>query len=128
MIFFDFLYYSIYRFYSDYNEKGASSTSAGIVGGIQTMNILTGIFIFQLLFRKEAHMDGLLVVGLFVVFQVSTFYRYIIKDNRSPEVMEKKWSNKSVAFQRQMIAVLFLYVAISVIGCFGLAIYIGSRN
>jgi uncharacterized membrane protein len=128
MILFDFLYYSLYRFYSDFNEKGASSTAAGIVGGIQAVNILIGIFLYKLLFRKEAHIDGLLGIGLFVVFQIFTYYRYIYKDFRSIEVMEEKWSSKSTTFRRQMSTILFFYVAISVVGCFGLAIYIGSRN
>ena len=128
MIFFDFLYYSIYRFYSNYNEKGAASSSAGIVGGFQALNVLTGIMLYQLFFRKEIHIDKLLVVVLFIVFQVWTYYRYIYKDNRSTEVMEKNWSSKSVAFRRQMSTVLFLYSAISIIGCFGLAVYLGSRN
>ena len=127
-MFFDFLYYSIYRFYSDYNEKGAASSSAGIVGGFQALNVLTVIMLYQLFFRKEIHIDKLLVVVLFFIFQVWTYCRYIYKDNRSTEVMEKKWSSKPASFRRQMSTALFLYAAISIIGCFGLAIYMGSRK
>ena len=128
MIFFDFLYYSIFLFYSNYNEKGAASTSAGIVGGLQALNILTGIMLYQLLFGERTYIDKLFVVGLFIVFQVLTYYRYIYKDIRSIEVMDKKWSAKSMAFRKQMGKLLFVYVAISIIGCFGLAIYLGGRN
>jgi hypothetical protein len=128
MIFFDFLYYSIYRFYLDYNEKGAASISAGIVGGFLALNVLTGIMLNQLFFRKQGHIDKLLVVVLFIVFQILTYYRYIYKDNRSTEVMEKNWASKSVALRRQMSTFLFLYAAISIVGCFGLAIFLGSRN
>ncbi|RYE52634.1 MAG: hypothetical protein EOP48_16070 [Sphingobacteriales bacterium] len=128
MIFFDFLYYFIFRFYSDYNEKGAASSSAGIVGGFQALNILTGLMLYQLFFRKEVHINKLLVVFLFIVFQIWTYYRYVYKDDRSTEVMEKNWASKSAAFRKQMNTVLFLYAAISIIGCFGLAVYIGGRN
>ena len=128
MKFFDFLYYTIYQFYSDYNEKGAASSSAGIVGGFQALNVLTGIMLYQLIFKKEGHIDKLLVVVLFLVFQVWTYYRYIYKDNRSTDVMEKNWSCKSAIFRKQMTTVLFFYAAISIVGCFGLSIYLGSRN
>lgn len=128
MIFFDYLYYSIFRFYSDYNEKGAASSAAGIVGGFQVLNILTGMMLYNLYFNKKGQMDKLLVVVLFIVFQILTYYRYIYKDNRSIEVMKKNWLGKPKTCQSRMHIILILYAAISIIGCFGLAIYVGSKN
>ena len=122
MIFFDYLYYSIFRFYSDYNEKGAASSAAGIVGGFQVLNLLTGLMLCNLYFKNEKHINTLLVVVFFIVFQVLTYYRYIYKDNRSIEILEKNWSGKSEAYQSMMRTVLYLYATISIISCFGLAI------
>lgn len=126
MVFFDFLYYSIYQFYSDYNEKGAASTSAGIIGGLQTLNVLTGIMLFQLLFQPQRQINKLWAVLLFIVFQVYTYYRYIYRDNHSVQVMEKKWLSKTAQSRKQTNVFLFIYGLLSIVGCFGLAIYLGS--
>jgi hypothetical protein len=41
MLFFDFLYYKIAKTYESYNEKGAESSSAAVVGACQAFNVLT---------------------------------------------------------------------------------------
>lgn len=128
MIFFDFLYYLVFRFYHSYNEKGAESTAAGIVGGFQTLNVLTGIMLYQLSLPKKVDIDKLFVVVLFLVFQVLTYYRYIYKDNHSITVMGKRWLDKTEVTRKQLSTFLFLYGAISFIGFLGVATYAGSRK
>lgn len=128
MIFFDFLYYATYRFYSGYNEKGAKSSAAGIVGGFQVINILTVIMLFQLAFQQKGYINKLLVVVLFIVFQITTYFRYIYKSSHSVDVIESKWLGKSEAFRKQMNNAIFLYVALSIIISFGLAIYLGGKH
>lgn len=53
LLFFDFLYFSIYAFYAEDNEQGASSSAQAIVGGLLAMNMLT-VFMLGDLFRKSA--------------------------------------------------------------------------
>lgn len=128
MALFDFLYYSIYRFYSDYNEKGAASTSAGIVGGLQTMNVLTAVMVFQGIVQQKVHMNKLLAIVLFIVFQITTYIRYIYKDNHSVDVIKNRWSSRTEDARKRMNIVLVFYGTISTVTFFGLAIYLGSRN
>ena len=128
MIFFDFLYYSIYRFYAGYNEKGAASTSAGIVGGFQAMNILTAIMLFQWFVQQKSHLNKLLVVALFLVFQITTYLRYIYKDNHSVAMMESKWSGSPEAIRKRISVALFLYGTVSVVTFFGFAVYMGNKS
>jgi hypothetical protein len=128
MIFFDFLYYSIYRFYSDYSEKGAASTSAGIVGGFQAMNILTAIMVFQWIVQQKLYLNPLVVIVLFIIFQITTYIRYIYKDNYSVDVMENKWSSRAEAIRKRISVALFLYGTISIITFFSLAVYLGGKN
>ena len=128
MIFFDFLYYCIYCFYADHTEKGAASTSAGIVGGFQTLNVLTIIMLFKSINSEKRYIEPLALFMLFITFQVFTYYRYIYKKDHSIKVIEEKWLSKSEASIKQINAALFLYGTASIIGCFGLAIYLGSRG
>ena len=128
MIFFDLLYYSVYRFYSKQKEKGAQSTSAGIIGGFQAINVLTGIFLFEFFSGRKVPTDKWIIIVLFLAFQVFTYYRYLYLDNPSLSVIEKKWNGKTEKSQTQIRISLFLYGAFSIITFFGFAIYLGSRN
>jgi hypothetical protein len=128
MILFDYLYYLIFRFYSDFHKKAAASSSAGIIGGFQALNVLTGIMLFQLMFRQNANINKLGVLVMAIAFQVFTYYRYIYKECPSIDVLEKKWLSKTDASRKKISTVLFLYGSVSIIGCFGLAIYLGGRH
>jgi hypothetical protein len=125
MIFFDFLFYSVYKFYADY-EKGAASSSAGIVGGFQAMNILTIIIFCRFAFLQKAYIDKLWGMTLFIVLQITTYYRYIYKDTHSVEVMERKWLAITDQSRKQFNNLHLLYVVLSIIAFFGLIIFIIS--
>lgn len=128
MKFFDFLYYLIYKFYSGYKENGAESTSAGIIGGFQAMNILTLIMLINSLFKENTSVSKWVVIVLFIVFQVYTYFRYIYIEKFSIESIRSKWLSKSESRRKQIVIILFLYGALSIISCFGLATYLGLKN
>lgn len=130
MLFFDFLYYLIYKFYSDYNEKGAELTSAAIVGGFQEMNVLTIIMLIEYatIDRQKIKINKLLVIVLFIVFQIYTYIRYIYRENHSVDVLESKWLEKTELSRKQTSLFLLLYGIISIISFFGLAIYVGAQK
>ena len=128
-MFFDFLYYHIYKFYSKYKEKGAASTSAGIVGGFQAINILTLVLLFKLLTHRNDYISTTLVIVLFIIFQITTYYRYIYKENHSTIVLEKEWETKAENSRKRIFTMLYIYGGISIVACFSLAIYLGNlRN
>jgi len=128
MIFFDFLYYLIYKFYHSYNEKGAASTSAGIIGGFQTLNVITGIMVFELVFNQKGHLNKPVVIILFLVFQVYNYYRYIYKNERSIEIMEQVWLKKADTAKRLTSNLLLLYGIASLILGLGIPIYVGLKK
>ena len=128
MLFFDFLYYHIAIFYSGYNEKGAESTSSGIVGGFLALNVMTIMFLYLLVYEPKPHVNKLAVIVLAVIFQVYTYIRYNYRDNHSVDVIEQKWSSKTDSYRKWVGPLLLLYGAGSLIVFIGLAIYWGSRN
>lgn len=128
MIFFDFLFYNIYKFYSGYKEKGAESSSAGIVGGLQTANLL---IVYELILLNRAGNRKInipLVIVLFLLFQVYTYIRYIYKESNSVKVIEEKWLNKEESYRKQSVTFQYIYVVATVVILFGLAIYVGSKR
>lgn len=122
MLFFDFLNYKIAKFYGSFGEKGAASTSAAIIGGLQAMNVMT---IAMLIW---ANMNKLFVVILFVIFQVTIYMRYLYRDKYSVTAMEIKWLNKSISSKKRITAFMFLYVSVSFLSCVGTAIYLAGQK
>jgi len=128
MIFFDFLFYNIYKFYSEHKEKGAKSSSAGIVGGLQTVNLLILYELILLIRAENTKIDIPLVIAFLIVFQIYTYIRYIYKESNSVKIIEKKWLDKSESYRKQNIFLQYMYVIASIVIFFGLAIYLGSQR
>jgi len=129
MFFFDLLHYFIFKFYTGFKEKGALSSAAGIVGGYQAANVVTVLMLLlwgdkeQILFKKKW---GLVVCFLF--FQVTTYIRYIYRNNHSIDSIEEKWLSKTSGYRKQVGALLCIYGIGSIIAFLGFAIYHGSRQ
>lgn len=127
-MFFDFLYLLIYKFYASYKEKGAASTSVSIIGGLQTLNILTLILLFELAFYQKIWVNKILVILMFIITQIYAYIRYSLNKKYSIKAIEERWLKKSKKFRERMSGFLWVYGIISVVGCFGLAIYFGGKN
>ena len=128
MIFFDFLFYRICKFYSQFKEKGAESSSAGILGGLQTLNLLTVYWIVESLHKDRGTINVFLVIGVFLFFQVYTYIRYIYSETNSSEHVEKKWLKKSELYRKRSVIFQYIYVTLSIFSCFGIAIYLGAKH
>lgn len=128
MIFFDFLFYNIYRFYSRHKEKGAESSSAGIIGGLQTINLLILYELILLIQANNGKMRISFVIALFAFFQVYTYIRYIYKESNSVKALEEKWLSKTESYRKQSVFLQYFYVSLTIIAFLGLAIYLGSQR
>lgn len=128
MLFFDFLYYLIYKFYSGYNKKGAESISVGIIGGFQALNVLTIIMLIHSMNKEKSSINKLVVIVVFIVFQIQTYIRYMYREKHSIDVIKNKWLSKSDLSRKKAASFLFLYGTISIISCFGLALYLSFKK
>ena len=126
MIFFDTLFYLIYKFYSR-KEKGAASSSAGIIGGLQSVNILT-IYLLFLLSWQNAHLNKIIFIVVVIIFQITTYIRYIYRDNNSITKIESTWQKMDEPKKTTIRVWGILYIIFSVVIFVGLAILLGSRS
>ena len=124
--FYDFLFYFIYNFYAG-KEKGAASSSAGIIGGLQAMNVLTVVMIYSFFISPEEFFNAIIVIVVFLFFQITTYIRYIYKDG-VVEKIKDIWLKKNDAEQTRIRFLSFLYIFLSLVFSIGLAIYIGSTR
>jgi len=91
MRFFDYLFYLIYKLYSN-KEKGAASSSAGIIGGLQAANILSILIMLTIVFQKT-FLNTMISLFVIIIFQIGTYVRYIYNENHSIQKVENKWAN-----------------------------------
>ncbi len=125
---FDFLFLKIYKFYFGYKEKGAASSAAGIVGGLQAANILTALMICSFYFDENGSFNKIIAVLVAVIFQITTYVRYIYKENNTVEIISKKWLDKNEKFKNIFNVSSVVYIVASIVLFFGLAIYFGSNR
>jgi hypothetical protein len=124
--FFDYIFYLIYTFYK--KEKGSASSSAGIVGGLQAFNVISFYFLYLILFAPYAGISKMYFILVLLVFQVTTYIRYIYREDNSVEVIKKRWQDLSEPSKTRIRLLLFVYILISVVSFFGLAIYLGESK
>jgi hypothetical protein len=127
-MFFDFLFYLIYKFYKSYNEKGAESSSAGIIGGFLSVNVLTLTMTITFLINGQLKTNKLFALILILFFQVYAHVRYIHLKRYSVECIEEKWLNQPDSSRRKLRILLTIYGITSILMFFGLALYIGSKR
>ncbi len=107
---------------------GSLHSSAGIIGGLQALNLLTVIMLALALSNDQAKINTYLVVGLFLFFQIHTYIRYIYSDKNSAKIIEEKWLSRTELYREKFITIQYVYISLSVLSCFGIAIYLGAQK
>lgn len=125
--FYDYLFYFIYKFYSP-KEKGAATTSAMIIGGLQAINVLSIIMLPSIFISSKSYLNTITFIIVLLFFQIINYIRYIYRETISIQLVEERWQKKTEAQKVRIRALRFLYIALSVGIFFGLAIFLGSRN
>lgn len=128
MIYFDFLYNLIYKFYSS-KEKGAASSAAAIIGGLLASNILNFFMLISVYSHNKLFENKVFFIVVIIIFQIVTYIRYILKENNSITKIEERWLKIAESRKLKIRNFGLLYVVLSVVAFFGLAIYISRiRN
>src|SRR5688500_6193238 len=111
MLFFDFLYYHLYKLYASYNKKSGESSAAAIIGGFQAMNVLTIILLFQAIVDPRGSLNKLIAIVIAIIFQAYTYIRYQNRKNHSVDVIKNKCLEITESSRKQKVTYFSLYVA-----------------
>lgn len=128
MIFFDFLYYRICRFYESFGEKGAEGSASFIIGGFMAMNVFLIVMLVNFFTNANNEINKLLVVGVAIIFMAFNYIRYVGREKKSVDVIERKWLARSRSSRNFITFLHVIYGVATVGGFFGVAIYIGSQR
>ena len=122
--FYDFLFYFIYKFYSS-KEKGAASSSAGIIGGLQAINVLTVFMLAAFLISPKSHFSKVIMIVVLIFFQVLTYMRYIYGERNSTQKVEERWLRMNDVQKERFRIIGIIYILCSILVFVGLSIYVG---
>jgi membrane protein insertase Oxa1/YidC/SpoIIIJ len=125
LTFFDYLYYSTRKFYSENKESGSDFSALAVIALTQSLNILTAYFLYCLVADTKVNINKLAFVILYLLVLILNLVRYSKLD---PDTMKAMWENKTKKQKIILRVFLLLYVVLSVSVCGGLAIYIGSKR
>ncbi len=98
-----------------------------MLGFFQCMNVLTVLMLISFLTRID-HVSKIIAVGICVIFQITTYIRYVYREKHSVDVIRQAWSKKSDANRKQIRTLALLYSLLSPGVFFGVVIYLGIKR
>jgi hypothetical protein len=109
-------------------EKGAASSAAGIIGGLQAINVLIVVECAEIFMRQKSYFTKTVILAVAIFFQITTYIRYVHKGKNSFLIVEQRWLTLKENQRYRVRIFSFLYIFFSVLFFFGLAIYLGSKK
>jgi hypothetical protein len=126
MILFDYLYYRICRAYSHSRSTSPEATSACIVALIQTFNIVSILMLIGIMRHDKKIISKTFAVGIFLMFLVFNYIRYVYKTTNDFKVMSERYNNEINRTTKGTYVLLYIIVNFGLF--LGLAIYGGSQK
>ncbi len=126
--FYDYLFYIIYKFYAKHKDSGAETTSATIVAGLQSANILTLLMVASIYYRNKEMLNNIVAIILFIIFGFFTYIRYVYKEKNNYKAIEVRWKGETEFSRERKELFSFAYLILSVVSLFGVAAYLGSQK
>lgn len=129
-IFFDFLYYGIYKIYNDSNDGSSEFGACCGVSALQTFNILSFVMLYGILVQgsSEINISKLSSVGLIVALIFVNYIRYIQIDKFNHERIKEKLDIYSSKKKGLLRGLLIGYIIISCVSFFGLIAFFATKK
>lgn len=122
MIFFDYLYYSIYEFYVSYKDNNPQLAASSILGILYMMGVCAVLMSVELVSGHNGITNKTILVAVGLGFQVYNYIRYVYREKPSTDFLREKWIGKPEAWRKSMRFYFYLYAFASIVGFIGLAI------
>jgi hypothetical protein len=96
MIFFDYIFYRVYKIYIDSKDKAAFITSVIVLSIPQSLNLLTLIAISSKNFGLKLNPSNtIFIVVLETIIMILNYIRYSCSGKFRLDAIKKKWTNIS---------------------------------
>jgi len=126
MIFFDFLYYYIFSWYSNTKNTGPEGSACFAVSGLQIFNIFSVYMLYTIARHNKFDIPKLFSILLFICLVIFNYIKYVYSDKRQADI-KNKWESKPDEYKLQFRKFLGAYIIISFGLFFGCVIVLASR-
>jgi hypothetical protein len=128
--FFDFLYYSIHRFYSEGKDNNPEFAASCGVAGVQAFNIYSLIILYERVGLKlrESIVSIFPWVAIMLLLIILNYIRYIRIDKYSFDSIKKRWDAKDDSNKVRYRMAQAIYLILSGILFFALIFYFASKK
>lgn len=118
---FEYIFYRIALFYAFFKDGTPRFSSIILFSVVQSMHILTIFFSLAFLFN----ISNIKIPGLIIAFLILVLNQLYFNKKTFNRIIEK-WRNETIQDKKRRGLIVGMYVILSFILFFGVAIYLGS--
>ena len=124
--FFDYVYFTVCRYYINQQRSSPAISALAIISFLHMLNLFTLLFLFIAILPHKPYLNKYLVGGgTCLIILILNGIRY---NKRNFEVLKQIWGNEEDNKRKRKQTLVTIYIVISVILCFGIAGYLGSKK
>lgn len=116
----------MYKAYSRTKDNSPEVTAFCLVALMQSFNIFSLFMVFDIIIQDKSYPSKVLGGCIIAILVIFNYIRYIYKENNNYTVLSEKWRNETNSKKKGII--VLAYIILNVIICFGLAIFLGSKD
>jgi hypothetical protein len=124
--FFDYVFYKVSKGYSKTIDSNPYMAGVSVLSAVQSFNLISILFLYSVMKHDKSIVSKLLFATICIVLVVVNYIRYIYKENRNYDIMNKRWSDESKKKLKGFL--IIVYILLSTFLFFGLAIYLGKQK
>lgn len=125
-LFFDYIFYRVCKAYSRTKDSSPEVSAFCLVALMQFFNILSILMVFAIIIKDKSFFSKIFGGCIVIVLMILSYIRYVYKENKNYKILSEKWRNESKSRKKGMI--VLIYIILSVIINFGLAIFLGNKD
>ena len=123
--FFDYTYYIVCKWYLARKSSNPEFGAVCVISGLQAFNVISIFLFIEVLSRNKNILAKPFFIAPIVILLIANYIQYIYKENKSYVTLKEKFTKENTKSQKIVSTIYFLA---SLILCFGLAIYVGSKK
>ncbi len=123
--FLNYTYYNICRFYDNNGASNAKITAVIVIALIQYLNLYAIFLLINLILNTTLHLGKLLIFILYTLAVILNGIRY---NKFNYDILKERWDNEDKRQRKKKVMFVILYIVLSSLFAFGLAIYLGSKK
>ena len=111
--FYQNLYYYLFIYYKRVELSGAEGSSCAVVTGLQCINIVSFIFLYNLMVDKPFFPSNTLIIITYILIFILNYFQYIFFEKKQLAI-KNEWESKDEDINKKNSVFFWLYIILSI--------------